>query len=75
MHCDIIKGSDAEIKHKSGNTKVPLEVIEYTITHPTSVMFDFETDTNKTMLEDGSVLRHQVMHVEADTIKVSEHRI
>jgi hypothetical protein len=75
MHGDIIKGSDAEIKHKSETTKIPLEVIEDNIKHPKYIIFDFETDTSKTIKEDGSVLLHQVMHVEDDIIKVSDNHI
>jgi hypothetical protein len=75
MHGDIIKGSDAEIKHKSETTKIPLEVIEDNIKHPKYIILDFETDTSKTIKEDGSVLLHQVMHVEDDIIKVSDNHI
>jgi hypothetical protein len=75
MHGDIIKGSDEEIKHKSETTKIPLEIIEDNIKHPTCISFDFETDTSKKLKEDGSVLLHQVMHVEADIIKVSYNHI
>ena len=75
MHGDIIEGSDAEIKHKSENAKIPLEVIEYNIKHPKYIMLDVETHTIKNILEDGSVLLHQVMHVEADIIKVSDKHI
>jgi hypothetical protein len=71
MHGDIIKGSDEEIKHKSETTNIPLEVIEDNIKHPKYIIFDFETDTSKKIKEDGSVLLHQVMHVEADILKVS----
>ena len=50
MHGEIMKGSDAEIKHNSENTKLPLQDIEDNITHPNYIIFDFETDTSKTIL-------------------------
>ena len=61
MHGDIIKGSDEENNHEDANTKTTLEVIEDTIKHPRYIIFDFETDTSNNILEDGSVLLHQVM--------------
>ena len=75
MHDDIIKGSDAGINHKAENTTIPSEIVEDNIKRPRSMILDFETDTRKTILEDGSVLPHQVMHVEADIIKVSANHI
>ena len=75
MHGDIVKGSDEEIKHTSENTKIPLYHIEDNINHPRYIIFDFEIDTSKTILEDGSVLLHQVIHVEAAIIQVSYNHI
>ena len=75
MHGDIIKGSDEEIKHKCHTTQISKDAIEDNIKHPKYIIFDFETDTSKKILEDGSVLLHQVMYVEVDIIKVSDNHI
>ena len=75
MHGDIIKGSDEEIKYKSENAKITLEYIKDNIKHPKYIIVEFETDTSKKILEDGSVLLQQVMHVEADIIKVSDNHV
>ena len=72
---DSIKGSDEESNRNSENTEIPFEIINYNITHPKYIIFDFETDTSNKIMEDGSVLLHQVMHVEADIIGVSDTHI
>ena len=75
MYGDIIKGSDEEINYKLSTTTKSIDVIEDSIKHPKYIIFDFETDTSKKIYDDGSVLLHQVMHVEADIIKVSNNHI
>ena len=73
MHGDTIKRPHVEIKHKSENTKIPLEVVEGNIKHPKYIVLDFETGTSNIILEDDSVLLHQVMRVEADVIQNSDN--
>ena len=75
MHGDIAKGSDQEIKHTSETTKIPAEIRTDNVKHPKYMIFDFETDTRNNILEDGSVLHHQVLHVEAGIIQISDHHM
>ena len=42
MNVDIIKGSDEDIKHKSENAKLPLEVLEDNMLHPKYIIFDLK---------------------------------
>ena len=75
MHGDIIKGSDEEIKHKAEHTKIPLEIIEDNIKHLRYTIFDLKLTHTRKYNEDGSVLLHQLMHVEADIVNVSYNHI
>ena len=71
----LLKGLTKKLNINLKKAKLPLEYIEDNIKHPKYIIFDFETDTSKNILEDGSVLLHQVMHVEADITKVSDNHI
>ena len=49
--------------------------MHYNTKHPKYIIFGFKTDTHKNILEDGSVVLHQFMHVETDVFKVSDNQI